>query len=43
MARDQDYKAYKWRLARILGQYFVGLCIVLGILAWAEQHGVSRH
>ena len=42
MARNQDYEAYKWRLARILGQYIVGLCIVLGILAWAEQHGVSR-
>ncbi|MBI5274934.1 MAG: VC_2705 family sodium/solute symporter [Burkholderiales bacterium] len=42
MAKDANYAAYKWRLARILAQYVLGLCIVLGILAWAEQNGVSR-
>ncbi|TWO72675.1 cation acetate symporter [Caenimonas sedimenti] len=43
MAANQDYAAYKARLARILTQYVVGLCAVLGVLAWAEQNGLSRY
>jgi cation/acetate symporter len=42
MAKDANYEAYKWRLGRILAQFVVGFCIVLGVLAWAEQNGVSR-
>jgi cation/acetate symporter len=42
MADNPQYAAYKRRLARILAQYVVGLCVVLGVLAWAEQNGVSR-
>jgi cation/acetate symporter len=40
---NPDYGAYKARLARILAQYVVGLCLVLGALAWAEQNGLSRY
>jgi cation/acetate symporter len=43
MTTPPEYAAYKARLTRILVRYIVGLCIVLGVLAWAEQHGVSRH
>lgn len=43
MAANPDYRAYKARLARILAQYVVGLCLVLGVLAWAEQNGLSRY
>src|SRR5688572_27423483 len=43
MADPAEYADYKKRLARILLQYVVGLCVVLGILAWAEQHGLSRY
>ena len=42
MAKDPQYIAYKARLARILAQYVLGLCIVLAGLAWAEQSGLSR-
>jgi cation/acetate symporter len=42
MADQSDYAAYKRRLAHILARYIVGLCVVLGILAWAEQAGLSR-
>jgi len=42
VGRAEEYRAYKFTLARILVQYVVGLCVVLGVLAWAEQHGVSR-
>lgn len=42
MADSAQYAAYKKRLARILAQYVVGLCVVLGLLAWAERGGVSR-
>jgi cation/acetate symporter len=42
VGRPDNYRAYKFKLTRILVQYVVGLCVVLGILAWAEQHGVSR-
>ena len=42
MGRPDNYRAYKFKLARILFQYIVGLCLVLAMLAWAEQHGVSR-
>lgn len=43
MANDPEYRAYKARLARILVQYFIGLCLVLALLAWAEQRGLSRY
>jgi cation/acetate symporter len=43
MADHPEYAAYKARLARILAQYVVGLCVVLGLLAWAEQLGLSRY
>jgi cation/acetate symporter len=43
MADPAEYADYKKRLARILLQYVVGLCVVLGLLAWAEQHGLSRY
>jgi cation/acetate symporter len=42
MADNRDYAEYKRRLARILTQYVVGLCVVLGIMAWAERNGLSR-
>lgn len=42
MADDPQYAAYKARLARILAQYVLGLCVALGVLAWAEQQGLSR-
>jgi len=43
MADNRDYAAYKQRLARILGYYVLGLCVVLGIMAWAERNGLSRY
>ncbi|WP_374669816.1 VC_2705 family sodium/solute symporter [Ramlibacter sp.] len=43
MAIPPDYAAYKARLARILIAYVVGLCAVLGVLTWAERHGLSRY
>jgi cation/acetate symporter len=43
MGDNRDYAAYKRRLARILMQYVVGLCVVLGIMAWAERNGLSRY
>src|SRR5688572_13390145 len=43
MADRSEYAAYKARLARIMLQYIVGLCAVLGVLAWAEQNGLSRY
>jgi cation/acetate symporter len=42
MADNAEYAAYKSRLARILTQYIVGLCVVLVIMAWAERNGLSR-
>jgi cation/acetate symporter len=39
---EQGQASYTRRLARILGQYVLGLCIVLLLLAWAEQRGLSR-
>ena len=39
---DPAYRAYKARLARILLSYVLGLCAFLGLLAWAEQAGLSR-
>ncbi|HSV79602.1 MAG TPA: VC_2705 family sodium/solute symporter, partial [Ramlibacter sp.] len=42
MTPAAQYSAYKARLARILALYVVGLCGVIGLLAWAEQKGVSR-
>ncbi len=42
MADHSEYAAYKRRLARILAMYVVGLCVVLGIMAWAERNGLSR-
>ncbi|MDP3824588.1 MAG: VC_2705 family sodium/solute symporter [Burkholderiales bacterium] len=42
MADNPEYAAYKRRLARILALYVVGLCVVLGIMAWAERNGLSR-
>ncbi|WP_235964972.1 VC_2705 family sodium/solute symporter [Caenimonas soli] len=43
MGDNRDYAAYKQRLARILTLYVVGLCVVLGLMAWAERNGLSRH
>jgi cation/acetate symporter len=43
MTGPDDYAAYKRRLARILLQYIVGLCAVIGALAVAEQQGLSRY
>ncbi|HET6829257.1 MAG TPA: cation acetate symporter, partial [Ramlibacter sp.] len=37
-----DSAAYERRLVRILIQYVIGLCVVLGLLALAERHGLSR-
>ena len=37
-----DGAAYERRLVRILIQYVIGLCVVLGLLALAERHGLSR-
>ena len=42
MADNPEYAAYKRRLARILTQYVVGLCVALGVMAWAERNGLSR-
>jgi cation/acetate symporter len=42
MADTQEYAAYKRRLARILSLYVAGLCLLLMLLAWAEQQGLSR-
>ena len=42
MADNREYAAYKRRLARILAQYTLGLCVALGVMAWAEQSGLSR-
>ncbi len=42
MAEINEYAAYKRRLARILALFVVGFCTALGLLAWAEQHGLSR-
>ena len=42
MADNRDYAAYKRRLARILTQYVLGLCVVLVLMAWAERNGLSR-
>ena len=39
---EVEQAAYTRRLLRILGQYVLGLCIVLLLLAWAEQRGLSR-
>jgi len=43
MADNNEYAAYQSRLARILGLFALGLCVVLVSLAWAEHRGVSRH
>jgi len=43
MADNNDYAAYKRRLARILGLYVLGLCLMLLMMAWAERQGLSRH
>jgi len=42
MADTPEYAAYKRRLARILGLYVAGLCLLLLLLAWAERQGLSR-
>jgi len=42
MGDNRDYAAYKRRLARILTQYVVGLCVLLALMAWAERNGLSR-
>ncbi|MGV3573470.1 MAG: VC_2705 family sodium/solute symporter [Ramlibacter sp.] len=42
MVEDPRYAAYKARLARILSLYVLGLCAALGLLAFAEQAGLSR-
>jgi cation/acetate symporter len=42
MADNPEYAAYKRRLARILAMYIVGLCVALGVMAWAERNGLSR-
>jgi len=36
-------RSYAGRLNRILGLYLVGLLGFLGVMAWAEQQGLSRH
>ena len=43
MADNNDYAAYKRRLARTLGLYVLGLCLMLLLMAWAERQGLSRH
>lgn len=42
MADNNEYAAYKRRLARILGLYVLGLCLMLALMAWAERMGLSR-
>jgi cation/acetate symporter len=42
MADNPEYAAYKRRLARNLTLYVLGLCGVLGLMAWAERMGLSR-
>jgi len=34
--------AYLWRLHRVLALYLAGLLAFLGLMVWAEQHGLSR-
>jgi cation/acetate symporter len=42
MADNDEYAAYKRRLARILILYVAGLCAALAVMAWAERNGLSR-
>ncbi len=42
MADTAEYASYKRRLRRILSFYVVGLCLMLMVMAWAEQAGLSR-
>lgn len=36
-------RAYTWRLHRIVALYVLGVLGFLALMAWAEQHGLSRH
>ncbi len=42
MRDSAQYARYKRRLYRILAGYVAGLVLFLLLLAWAEQHGLSR-
>ncbi|TFZ08620.1 VC_2705 family sodium/solute symporter [Ramlibacter humi] len=42
MADPAGFAAYKRRLHRKLAAFVAGLLAVLSLLAWAEQHGLSR-
>ncbi|HKB53644.1 MAG TPA: VC_2705 family sodium/solute symporter, partial [Ramlibacter sp.] len=42
MADSSGYAAYKRRLHRLLGAYVAGVLLFIAVMAWAEQHGLSR-
>ena len=42
MADPAGYAAYKRHLHRLLGAFVAGLLLFIAVMAWAEQHGLSR-